>query len=186
MKILTGFGQVTEVWRDNRNRLRPIFLGNHVFSHGTCCHWLKWRYYAWFRSADDHIRPMALHFDLLKVIRGHWPFVTPCITELANLAVFGVSWDPETEHVASFSHRHVYSASLHHPKSIRAIDSVCPQAILATTVMPKYSFKGEWVTYPENFSLKIAISQIQVDNFKNYSKHMETNPAFGCCIVFYI
>ena len=122
----------------------------------------------------------------LKVIRGHWPFVTPCITELANLAVFGVSWDPETEHVASFSHRHVYSASLHHPKSIRAIDSVCPQAILATTVMPKYSFKGEWVTYPENFSLKIAISQIQVDNFKNYSKHMETNPAFGCCIVFYI
>ena len=32
--------------------------------------------------------------------------------------------------MANFSHRHVYSGSLHYPMSIRAIDLVCPQAIL--------------------------------------------------------
>ena len=32
--------------------------------------------------------------------------------------------------MATFSHRHAYSASLHCPISIRAIDPVCPQAIL--------------------------------------------------------
>ena len=34
----------------------------------------------------------------------------------------------------NFSHRHVYSASLHYPMSIGPIDSVCPQAILAMSV----------------------------------------------------
>ena len=36
--------------------------------------------------------------------------------------------------MATFSHRHVYSASLHYPMSIMAIDPVCPQAILPTRV----------------------------------------------------
>ena len=36
--------------------------------------------------------------------------------------------------MANFSHRHVYSASLHHPMSIMAIDPVCPQAILPMRV----------------------------------------------------
>ena len=36
--------------------------------------------------------------------------------------------------MANFSHRHVYSASLHYPMSIRAIDPVCPQAILPMLV----------------------------------------------------
>ena len=49
---------------------------------------------------------------------------------MVNLAVFEVSWGSETEYVAIFSHRHLYSASLHYLMSIRAVDSVCPQAIL--------------------------------------------------------
>ena len=36
--------------------------------------------------------------------------------------------------MAYFSHRHLYSASLHYPMSISAIDPVCPQAILPMTV----------------------------------------------------
>ena len=36
--------------------------------------------------------------------------------------------------MANFSHKHVYSASLHYPMSIMAIDSVCPQAILPMSV----------------------------------------------------
>ena len=36
--------------------------------------------------------------------------------------------------MANFSHRHVYSASLHYPISIMAIDPVCPQAILPMRV----------------------------------------------------
>ena len=36
--------------------------------------------------------------------------------------------------MANFSHRHVYSASLHNPMSIMAIDPVCPQAILPMRV----------------------------------------------------
>ena len=36
--------------------------------------------------------------------------------------------------MANFSHRHVYSASLHYPMSIGLIDPVCPQAILAMSV----------------------------------------------------
>ena len=36
--------------------------------------------------------------------------------------------------MANFSHRHVYSASLHHPMSIRTIDPVCPRAILPMRV----------------------------------------------------
>ena len=36
--------------------------------------------------------------------------------------------------MATFSHRHVYSASLHYPMSIKAIDSVCSQEILAMNV----------------------------------------------------
>ena len=47
---------------------------------------------------------------------------------------FGVSWRPETENVAYFSHRHAYCTSLHYPMSIRAIDTVCHQAILPMRV----------------------------------------------------
>ena len=36
--------------------------------------------------------------------------------------------------VANFSHKHVYSASLHYPMSTRAIDPVRPQAILPMRV----------------------------------------------------
>ena len=54
-KKLTGSGQVTEPRRHKRNSLRPIFQGNRVFSHVTCCHLQEWRYYARFRSAHDNI-----------------------------------------------------------------------------------------------------------------------------------
>ena len=60
--------------------------------------------------------------------------MTPCIPLVANLAVLEVSLDPENEYVANFSHRHVYSASLHWPMSIRATDRVYPQTILPTSV----------------------------------------------------
>ena len=53
---------------------------------------------------------------------------------MANLAIVEVSWGPESQYVAKFSHRHVYSASLQYPMSIRAIDSVCPQPNLAMSV----------------------------------------------------
>ena len=36
--------------------------------------------------------------------------------------------------MANFSHRHVYSASLHYPVSIKAIGLVCLQAILRMRV----------------------------------------------------
>ena len=36
--------------------------------------------------------------------------------------------------MANFSHRHVYTDSLHYPMSVRAIDLVCPQAILPMRV----------------------------------------------------
>ena len=50
---------------------------------------------------------------------------------MANLSatVNTVSWGTETEYVANFSHGRVYSASLHYPVSISAIDPVCPQQI---------------------------------------------------------
>ena len=56
---------------------------------------------------------------------------------MANLALLGVSLGPETEYVA-FLHGHVYSASLHYPVAIRAIDPVCLQAILpmGVTLLP--------------------------------------------------
>ena len=46
------------------------------------------------------------------------------------MAFLGASCGPEAEYVANFLHGHVYSASLHYPMSIGAIDPVCPQAIL--------------------------------------------------------
>ena len=132
--FFTGSGQVTELWRHKSNNLRPICHRNRVFSYVTCCLWLEWRHYAWFRSELDHIWPLTLHLDVSKVIRGHWPWLTPYMPIVANLAVFGVSWGPETEHAANFSHRHVYSASWHYPTSISAIHPVCPQAILPMRV----------------------------------------------------
>ena len=77
-KKLSGSGQVTELWRHRRYSLRPMFQVNRVFSRVTCCYWLEWRYYAWFRETDDYIRPLVLHLDLSKVIRGHWPCLTTC------------------------------------------------------------------------------------------------------------
>ena len=61
---LTASGQVTELWRHKRYSIWPIFQGNRVFSLVTCCHWQEWGYFAWFRSADDHIWSLKLHFDL--------------------------------------------------------------------------------------------------------------------------
>ena len=81
-------GQVTKLWRHHRYSLRPIFQGNRVFSHVTCCHWLEWRYYAWFRLADNQIRLLTLHLDLSKAIRGHWPWLVPYITIVTNSFFF--------------------------------------------------------------------------------------------------
>ena len=53
---------------------------------------------------------------------------------MANLAVLGVSSGPETEYAADVWHRRVFSAFLHYSMSIRAIDSVCPQASLPVRV----------------------------------------------------
>ena len=90
-----------------------------------------------FWSAHDHIWPLALHLDLSNVIRSHWPWLAHTYLPIvANLPVLGVSWGPETEYVANFLHRHIYSTSLRYPISIRAIDPVCPQAILPMRVTP--------------------------------------------------
>ena len=66
------------------------FQGNCVFSHVPSCHWLEWRYYACFRSAYEQIWPLTLHLDIPKVIRGHWPWLKPCIPIVANLVVYRV------------------------------------------------------------------------------------------------
>ena len=66
-KILTGSGQVTELWRHTSNNLRKIFHRNHFFSNAACCHWLEWGHYAWFRSEHDHVWPVTLHFDLRRL-----------------------------------------------------------------------------------------------------------------------
>ena len=65
-------------------KVRPVtdFQGNRIFNHITCCHWQEWLYYEWFRSPDDHIWPLELHLNLLKVIRDHWPWLTPYILNL--------------------------------------------------------------------------------------------------------
>ena len=47
--------------------------------------------------------------------------------------------------MTNFSHRDVYSASLHYPMSISAIDPVCPQAILAMSVT-LFPSETLWVT----------------------------------------
>ena len=86
---MTGSCHVKELWHHKRNSLRPIFQGNRVFSDVTCCHWQKWRYYARCRSAHDHIWHLTLHLDRSKVIRGHLPWLTPCLLVMANLAVLG-------------------------------------------------------------------------------------------------
>ena len=143
-KFLTGSCQVAELWRHKRYSLLPIFQRNHVFSHVTCCHWQEWRYYAWLRPRKDHIWPLV-HLDLSKVIRGQWLWLTPCILIVASLAVLGVYWGPEIEYVANFSHIHAYSASFHYPMSARAIDPVCPQAVLPMRVT-LFPFGMLWVT----------------------------------------
>ena len=135
-KKLTGSGQATELWRHKLNNLRPTFQRNRVFIHGTWCHWLEWGHYAWFRSAHNQMWPLTLHNDLPKVIRGHWPWLTPCIPIVANLAFFFLrSWDLIRGY---FLHGHVYSASLHYPMPVRAIDPVNPQAIfpMGVTLFP--------------------------------------------------
>ena len=134
-KKSTGACQVMEQWRHERNSLRPIFKGNHIFSQITCRSWLEWRYNAWFSSAHGHIWPLTFHVDLGKVIRGYWPCLAPCLPIVANLERgFGVSWGHWTEYVANFSHIDVYSDSLHYTVSISAIEPVCLQAILAMIV----------------------------------------------------
>ena len=65
---------------------------------------------------------------------GHWPWLTLCISIVANLVFLGASWGPELEYEANFLHRHNSSASWHYPMSIRAIGSVSPQAILTMSV----------------------------------------------------
>ena len=129
---MIGSGQ--KLWRHKRNRLRPIFREKQVFSHVTCHHWLEWRHYAWFGSTHDHIWPWTLHFDHSKVIQVHWLWLTPCLPILANLAVLAVSRGPQTEYVTKFSHRHVYSASLHNLMSISPIDQICLRVILRIRV----------------------------------------------------
>ena len=124
-KKRTGSRQATELWRRKWYSLQPMFQGNRVLSHVACSNWQEWRYYAWFRSGDDHIWPLTLHLDLLKVIRGQWPWLTHNTYLVTNLTFFGVTWGPETEYVA-FLHRHVHSASLQYSMSFRAIDPVCP------------------------------------------------------------
>ena len=101
-KKITGSGQVTELRRHKRYSLRATFQGNRIFSHGTCCPWLEWGHYAWFRWAYDHMWTLTLHNDLAKVIWGHWSWLTPYIPKLANLAFLEVSWGLETEYVANF------------------------------------------------------------------------------------
>ena len=135
-KKLIGSGHVKELWRHKRNSLQPIFRVKRVFSPVTCRYWLEWRHYAWFGWTHDHIWSLTLHHDHSKVIRGRWPWLTQCLPILANFVVLGVSWGPETEYVANYSHWHFYSASLDYPMSISPIDQVCPQVILAISVIP--------------------------------------------------
>ena len=66
-----------------------IFHRNRVFSNVTCCHWLEWRNYVWFRLEYDHIWPLTLHLDLSEVIWGHWPWPTPYLPIVAKLVVLG-------------------------------------------------------------------------------------------------
>ena len=53
-------------------------------------------------------------------------------------------WTAWRSHVANFLHGHVYCASPHYPMSIRAIDPVCPQAILPprVTLFPSGTLRG--------------------------------------------
>ena len=78
-----------------------FFKENRVFNHVTCCHSQEWRYYALFWSAQDHIWPLTLHLHISKVIRGQWPWLGTYMPKVANLAVMGVSWSPETEGVSN-------------------------------------------------------------------------------------
>ena len=116
---LTGSGQVTELWRHKWYNLRPTFQRNRVFSHWT--HWLEWRNYAWFRAEYNHIWHLTLHLDPLKVIRGHWPWLTPYIPIAAILAFFGFL-EALGSNTWLIFHVDIYSAPSHYPMPIRAID----------------------------------------------------------------
>ena len=104
-----GSGQLTELWR------HKLVQQPTEFSRKSCCqpryhllsYWLEWTHYAWFMSEYDYIWHLTLHLVLSKVIQGHWLWLTPCISLLVNLAVFGVSWGPESEYVAN-SHIDVF------------------------------------------------------------------------------
>ena len=91
--IVTGSGQVTELWRHMSNNLRPIFHRNRIFSNITCCYWLEWKHYAWFRSEHDRIWPVTLHLDLWKVIWGYWywpaPYLRTYLLTVTKLVVLG-------------------------------------------------------------------------------------------------
>ena len=88
---------------------------------------------------------------------GHWPWMTPYMPIVASLAALSVSWGPEMEYVANFSHRHVYSVPWHYPTSISVIDPVCPQAILPMRVALFTSgmihITNIWSRYRNNASL---------------------------------
>ena len=82
-KELVESGQVI---RHKRNNLRSTFRRNRLFSNLTCCHWLEWRHHVsivkrW--SLTTWTSDTASW--LFKVIRGHWPCLTPNFLKRPNM-----------------------------------------------------------------------------------------------------
>ena len=121
VRIRSGHGAITSYEKQPSTN----FSRKACFQPRKWRHWLEWRHFAWFGSTHDHIWHLTLHHDHSKVIRSQWPWLTPSLPILANFVVLGVSWGPETEYDANFSHRHVYSACLHYTMPISHIDEVC-------------------------------------------------------------
>ena len=106
--------------------------------------------------------PLTLHIVLPKAIRGHWPWLTPYIPTVANLQVLGVSWGPETEHVANFWHVHAFSTSLQYPTSIGAIDPVWSRLLGIVARNRKMHSKARHKSLQKYFSKIFAKVSIQV------------------------
>ena len=140
------------------------FHRNRVFSNVTCCHWLKWRHNAWFRSEHDHIWPVTLHLDRSKVIRGHWTWLTPYLPIVAKLMVLGFLEVLGSKTWYSISHKPVFKAHLAFQMSIRAFRQACHRAIFPVRVMLFLSGMLYIIDIWSRCQNTISFSELNVDH----------------------
>ena len=101
--ILTGSGQVTELWRHKSNNIRPIFHGNRDFSNVLVA--VDWNGDI-MRDLGQNMSISDLRHCILTFRRSFESQVTDrCFWDFLEIGVFGISWGPEAEYEVHFWHR---------------------------------------------------------------------------------